>query len=485
MMCWSPLARVGSLFVTTRAMCEEIFAHKPILTNALNSTLILGAGPAGLAAGYYLTHAGQTVTLLEAASAAGGYARTFVHGPFRYDAGAHRFHDKDPEITRDVLDLMGDELMKVHAPSQICWNGRYLDFPLSPGNVARRIGAWTCLRAGADLVRARLFTRSSEENFAANAYHKYGRTIADAFLIGYSEKLWGVPAESLTPAVSGGRLKGLDARTMLYELLRGKKGKTEHLDGSFYYPRQGYGQIADRLVKSIGKENIRTNSKITKLAHDGQRITRVELADGEKFVPERVISSLAPTQLLNLLDPLPPKDLLDRADTLHFRDLILVALFLNKSRISKNASIYFPSPEIPFTRLYEPKNRSIELAPHGQTCAVVEIPCFSGDEIWTRTDADLTKHVAAELARVKLLNENEVIEGKVHRLTKAYPVLELGKEEVVEEIREYLCRFSNLCTVGRAGKFEYTHVHDLMRQGKELAKLLKGETLEVPALDTV
>ncbi|MBL0062358.1 MAG: NAD(P)-binding protein [bacterium] len=74
-------------------------------------TIILGAGPAGLAAGYYLTQAGLPVSLIEAAREPGGYARTYQHGPFKYDAGAYRFHDKDPEIICDVQELMGDELM--------------------------------------------------------------------------------------------------------------------------------------------------------------------------------------------------------------------------------------------------------------------------------------------------------------------------------------------------------------------------------------
>ena len=72
----------------------------------------------------------------------------------------------------------------------------------------------------------------------------------------------------------------------------------------------------------------------------------------------------------------------------------------------------------------------------------------------------------------------------MHRLKMAYPVLELGKDKVVAELREYLMRYTNLYTIGRAGKFEYTHVHDLLRQGKELAKLLKVETREPAALDS-
>ena len=54
--------------------------------------------------------------------------------------------------------------------------------------------------------------------------------------------------------------------------------------------------------------------------------------------------------------------------------LKLCAIFLDIERCSDNASIYFPSKDIPFTRLYEPKNRSNYMAPKRQTCIVVEFP---------------------------------------------------------------------------------------------------------------
>lgn len=439
-------------------------------------TYILGAGPAGLAAGYYMTRIGCAVTVLEAEREYGGFARTFCHGPFRYDTGAHRFHDKDAEITADIQDLMGNELIKVHAPSQIYWNGRYLDFPLSPVNVARRIGIGTFVRAGADFAFARLRrSKRDESNFAAKAYRKYGKTIADAFLIGYSEKLWGVPAQKLMPEVSGGRLKGLSARTMLYELLRGKQEKTEHLDGSFFYPRQGYGQIAERLAASIGKENIRLSTRVTKLRHDGTTIQLIECEGHESARPKRVVSSLPQSVLLRLLDPAPPRQLIEIAEGMKFRDLILTALFLNRTQVSRNASIYFPSEDVPFTRLYEPKNRSIELAPPSQTCVVVEIPCFADQPIWVENDTDLIGNVTRELERAGLIRGDDVIGGKVHRLRRAYPVLEIGIHEKLDELRRYLQRFVNLYVVGRTGRFEYTHVHDLLRQGKELAKLMQTE----------
>lgn len=449
------------------------FARSRDLRN--DSTIILGAGPAGLAAGYYITLAGQSALLLEAAAEAGGFARTFTDGEFRYDSGAHRFHDKDAGITEDMQELMGAELLEVHAPSQIFWENRFLNFPLSPGNLVRRMGPVNLTRATVDLATARLSARATTpDNFAQNAYHRYGKTIADAFLIGYSEKLWGIEAARLMPEVSGGRLKGLSASTMLVELVRGQRGKTRHLDGSFFYPRGGYGRIADRLAEVIGPENILTNSRITKIRHDGRRITAVEINGRESFTPECVISTLPPVQMLKLLDPAPPAPLIELAGQLKFRDLLLIALFLDRPRVSANASIYFPARDIPFTRLYEPKNRSHAMAPPDRTCVVVEIPCFAGDEQWRRDDQDLRDLVAAHLHLANLISPRDVLGGRIHRLRAAYPVLEVGVESIVRETQTYLNGLCNLHVVGRAGRFEYTHVHDLLRQGKELAQRIRA-----------
>jgi len=79
------------------------------------------------------------VRLLEANDTVGGNARTLQMGPFRYDTGAHRFHDKNDEITADVVELLGDDLRRVDAPSQICWRGKRIDFPLAPYDLLRKL----------------------------------------------------------------------------------------------------------------------------------------------------------------------------------------------------------------------------------------------------------------------------------------------------------------------------------------------------------
>ena len=53
--------------------------------------LVLGAGPAGLTAGYLLARRGLPVTVLEASDQVGGLARTEVRDGYRFDLGGHRF----------------------------------------------------------------------------------------------------------------------------------------------------------------------------------------------------------------------------------------------------------------------------------------------------------------------------------------------------------------------------------------------------------
>ena len=61
-------------------------------------TLILGAGPAGLTAGYLLAELGRPVVVLEAEEQVGGLAKTVVRDGYRFDLGGHRFFTKCPEV---------------------------------------------------------------------------------------------------------------------------------------------------------------------------------------------------------------------------------------------------------------------------------------------------------------------------------------------------------------------------------------------------
>ena len=433
---------------------------------------VLGAGPAGLATGFYARRQGLGVCLFEAADTVGGNARTLQLGPFRYDTGAHRFHDKNPAVTADVTALLGDDLRRIDAPSQICWRGRRIDFPLAPYDLLRKLPLSLLTRIAWEQLS---IPRASDDaaHFEEMALESYGPTLARLFLLNYTEKLWGTDADQLSPQVAGDRLEGLDLRTFLLEAFGGAKDKARHLDGSFYYPRHGYGQIVEATADALGREHIRTGARITRLSHDGSRIRRVTVNDAEPIGVETVVSTLPLTLMLHLLDPPPPDEMRSVAQSMRFRHLRLVVLGLDRARLTPNASLYFPEQSVPFTRLYEPKNRSSDMAPDGQTVVVLERPCHPETEAWAQSNANLQHNALDLLMEQGLIDEKKEVVAADHRAVPfAYPILEVGTEDKAERLTTYLQRFENLHLLGRSAQFTYTHVHNLYAQARTLTRHL-------------
>jgi protoporphyrinogen oxidase len=436
---------------------------------------ILGGGPAGLAAGHFARKAGLPFILFEAADRTGGNAVTFQEGPFRFDSGAHRFHARDQAMTEEVQHLIGPDLLECDIPSVIFDDGRWVGFPLRPVNLFGAIGPLAFARATASLLRARLFTTSVDDDFEAVACHTYGKDIATRYLLGYSEKLWGLPCRQLSPAVAGARLRGLSLSTFLLEAFRQPARATSHLDGRFYYPRLGFGMIAERLAESCGFDRLRTQSRVSRILHDGSRITAVEINRSETVSVDEVCCTLPLPLTATLLSPSLPDSVLDDAHGLRFRNIMLVALILKRPSATKYGSVYFPAADSPVTRVYEPKNRSADMAPPDRTMLVAEVPCDSADSIWRASDDELIGRVKSALAPCGWFSSRDVTGAVVKRMAGAYPVLETGTEQRVRRLLTSLERFANLHVVGRNGLFTYAHTHTMLRFGFEtVARVRRG-----------
>ena len=214
--------------------------------------------------------------------------------------------------------------------------------------------------------------------------------------------------------------------------------------------------------------------------HDGKRIQAIGVAGSDRpFRVRQVISTLPLSLMIKSLEPAPPAEILQLANSLSYRHVRLVALFLNKPAINGNATVYFPEKTFPFTRIYEPRNRSQYMSPAGKTSLVVEIPCYREGDIWQMDDAELVQLITQKLVEVDWIKSEEVIDSWCGRLNFAYPILELGFEDKVTQLMDWLDRFDNLWLSGRNGKFAYTHLHDMMRFGQEI---VEEQAALVPAM---
>ncbi len=444
------------------------------LAGPVTSLTILGGGPAGLGLAFYAHRAGVPFVLVEASSELGGMCRTFRCGEHLYDSGAHRFHDRDPEITKDVLALLGDSLMRVDAPSAVRDRGRFVDFPPKPLNAVFAYGLRDAGRIGLDLVRTLWRRPRSFASFEDLAVARFGETLARRILLNYSEKLWGLPADRLSPDVATRRLQGMTLRSLVQELLSPGR-RAAHVDGSFLYPRRGYGQIVDALRRGLPSESIRLGSEVAALECEGGAVRRIHCSEGRTLEsPERVVSTLPLPVLVRLLGDVVPDEARAAAGRLRFRHVRLLFFRLRTPGVSGYASIYIPDPAFLVSRIYEPRNRSADMAPEGETSIVAEVPCFPGDDAERLADDDLAARVVDELAALGLLNPADVVERRHHRIPNAYPVYSIDYARDVRVIQTALASISNLDTLGRAGRFVYSHLHDQLRFGKDYVRTLRA-----------
>jgi protoporphyrinogen oxidase len=98
------------------------------------------------------------------------------------------------------------------------------------------------------------------------------------------------------------------------------------------------------------------------------------------------------------------------------------------------------------------------------TCYGLEYFCFEGDGLWNRSDESLIELAKAELQQLGLVQAGDVLDGKVVRQPKAYPVYDDHYASNVEIIRRELRKnYSSLHLIGRNGMHKYNNQdHSMM-----------------------
>ena len=115
----------------------------------IRHVVVMGGGPAGLAAGHELSARGVKVTVLERAPWVGGLSMTWERDGFRFDLGGHRWFTKKTWLNDWFVRLMEGELVSVRRISRIYFGGKYFDYPVALTNVLQTAGIFTsaCLRS--------------------------------------------------------------------------------------------------------------------------------------------------------------------------------------------------------------------------------------------------------------------------------------------------------------------------------------------------
>ncbi len=453
-------------------------------------TLVIGAGPAGLAAAHRLSREGRRATVLEADSLIGGLARTVEHHGFRFDIGGHRFYTKVARINALWEELLGDKMMTRQRLSRIFYRGKLLEYPLRAGDALRALGVGESAAAIGSYFRARLAPLPGN-SFEAWMINRFGRRLYQHFFKTYTEKVWGMPCSEISADWAAQRIRSLSLWGAIVDAVS-RKGGSKHttLIQQFRYPRLGPGMMWERcrqLIEGSGNQ-VLTGQAATRVLWEGRRVRGVVAhgPDGDQEYPaDFFVSSMPLRQLLLAMDPPPPEEVLAAARALRFRGMMCAGLIVNHPLPFPEQWIYIHSQDVRMVRLQNYKNWSPEMVPDaGKSCLGVEYLAWPDEEFWQLPDEAILAQAAAELDKIGLVKADSVEDGILLRMPGAYPVYDPEHRERMATIRKWLDGLENLYTVGRNGQHRYNNMDHAMLTGILAAENILGAGNDVWAVNT-
>ena len=147
--------------------------------------------------------------------------------------------------------------------------------------------------------------------------------------------------------------------------------------------------------------------------------------------------------------------------------------------------IYLHDPSIRAGRVQNFGAWSPDMTIPGTTCLGAEYFCFRGDEIWEMPEVEAIELATRELASIGLIDPSKVTGGARVHVPKAYPMYDKGYDVLVDVLRRYVERFTNLQTCGRNGLHRYNNQdHSMVTAMLATTNLLDGTSHDVWAVNS-
>lgn len=490
--------------------------------------VIIGAGPAGVTAGYELLKKSKDyeVTILEESKEIGGISKTIKYKGNRMDVGGHRFFSKDQRVIdfwQEIMPLQGspsfddkklkrekklaekgpdpdktDRVMLVrNRVSRIYYLKKFFDYPISMKlETFKNMGFVRTVKAGFSYLKSVIIKKKEDslENFYIN---RFGKKLYSMFFEKYTEKLWGRHPSQISADWGAQRVKGVSITAVIKDMFKkvfhinSKKVETSLIE-EFVYPKYGPGQlwetVADEFEKMSGV--VLKNHKVVKINKKNNKIVSVVCdVNGEQkeIKADIVISSMPLKDLISGLSDV-PEDIKNIALGLPYRDFVTVGLLVKKLNLKNETNIktlgnivpdcwiYIQEPNVKIGRIQIFNNWSPYMVknPSKQVWLGLEYFCNEGDEFWNLSDKDCIEFATDELIKMGIIDKKDVIDSHREKIKKAYPAY-FDTYSEIDKLVEYLNTYENLYCVGRNGQHRYNNMdHSMVTSFEAVNNIING-----------
>ena len=473
--------------------------------------IIIGAGPAGLAAGYKLLEKESDkyeVTILEASKEIGGISRTVKYKGNRIDIGGHRFFTKSKEVEafwRKVMPTQGkpsyddkilgiekdfvkggpdpektDDVMLIrNRVSRIYYMKKFFDYPISLKlQTFKNMGIGCTIVGGFSYLKSTMIKKEEDslENFYIN---RFGRKLYSMFFEKYTEKLWGRHPKEIDASWGSQRVKGVSIMAVLKDSfnkvfkIKSKEVETSLIE-QFSYPKYGPGHLYEKAAKDFEKMGgtILKDCEVVEVECKEDCIESLKCSNGKKITGDYFISSMPIKDLIEAMnDKKMDEHIKEIATGLPYRDFITVGLLLKKFHLENKTGhktinniipdnwVYVQDPEVRMCRFQIFNNWSPYMVKDIDKYIWIglEYVCHELDDLWAKSEKDFKEFAIQELINMKLITKKDVVDSCMEKVKKAYPAY-FDTYSELDKVIDYLDGYSNLFCIGRNGQHRYNNM---------------------------
>lgn len=448
--------------------------------------IILGAGVTGLSLSWRLGIRGVKTIVLESSKTIGGLAGTLREDGYCMDFGPHSFFSEDTEILETVLELFDNTLTPRPRRVKFYYQGRFLDYPLTPHGVLFQMGFLPGVRAALSFIKSKIKPRAQvpieDETVEDWAIGSFGEHLYRTFFKPYTEQFWKVPCTELSSRSipTHTRMSFINTCRLLLQQRQAKTNPSliEREMLPTYYPDSGFGEISEQIANAAQDAGGKIYSEcravgVSKLSDARVRVMYECNGEQREIEGSHVVSTIPLNQFIKMLNPSAPTKVLESAERLDYRSLMVLGMVTEKQNILNCSYVYVLNR--PYNRISDMNEFNSTTSPIGENIVMVEIPCLMDSAAWKASKEQIFDMCIGSLAEDGILQPGDVKRLFMIRAPNAYPIYRKGYAAHLKSLLDYIGEQDELSTLGRTGEFMYMDIDECMRRAFNFADFMQNK----------